>query len=1002
MQVKRTIRTAAHAAVALIAAAFVVGTVSTAFAVAPHVPTSGSTDSCAMCHRAHTADTPVPYRTVETTETTGTSLILSTDPARGDVELCLACHGVAQLGSNKDVQTAFLKPSIHSLAPTSSPYGPDPKMCSSCHDPHGTDRTSGGSTWPALLRSYSDESTTPVFTGEAYCATCHTVQPGERWAGLDVYLRTGHYSGIPMPGSGTGIRCDICHAPHGSDVAPLLAPSLVPTSVVSTFTVTADDRTMCEACHAGASATWQNAATYATSGHALSSKTVTITAKWVPAGQRKVGECQVCHAPMGRSDGSGGTIPKLLDAKGRVLCDRCHVAGPDAVASTDTSSQGRPVVGALTLAAVYAPESGAAARVELYGRAASGAGALSGPRQYQPSVGAGPSAAGDIDGDGTAELVVASLTQPTITIYRVDPLTGLGLDPTVCAIPGVSPVPAAAIAVSNVVDALFQGSRREISVLGSDGSLSLYDLSGASLLPVAGPFAMGAGPWGMASGDFTGTALADLVVTDAVGGTAYAVSDDGAHGASSVAWAVGGAPVAPAVGDVWDAAPSTNEVVICDTVSVLSTVRIFDGSGVQLAAYPLTATGAGSPTASAIGDLLPAVPAADRDELAVAFSNIVTGSSSVFVVPQLSAGTGLDIAAATEFTSGAGTHTGSLIIGDVDGNGRADLVAGDGGTWAPVGSSSAPAVRIWRSNGAGTALVSSPETLGGGGTEIAGSAPSLALADLGPVFPSRHPVDEVTAPGSQHVSTETASAGRHVTCSDCHDSHEAAAAVTVAPAVQGVLRGAWGVVGATTGRSSTSYGICYKCHSAFTDLGGRPDAAVQFDPSNASVHAITQASTSTVPAATFVTGSGWAADSVLYCTDCHADDGRNGAQAKGLHESASAPILAAPYLTAAPDATGSLCYRCHRFDVYGDGSTDGPGMSLFRTTGATPKLLHSEHGAAVAGGRGIACSACHVSHGSVTEPHLLRDDIGFVSTAADAGTCTNTCHSGTPRSWPLP
>jgi predicted CXXCH cytochrome family protein len=877
-------------------------------------------------------------------------------------------------------------------------------MCSTCHDPHGTDRTAGGSTWPALLRSYSLESTAPVFTGEAYCATCHTVQPGERWAGLAVYERTGHFSGIPMPGTGTGIRCSICHASHGSDVAPLLAASIVPTSVVSTFTVTADDRTFCSACHTGPSATWQDPATYATSAHALSSKTVTITARWVPAGQRKVGECQVCHAPMGRSDGAGGTIAKLLDAKGRILCDRCHVAGPGAVASTDTSSEARPVPQALTLAAVYAPSSGAAGRTLLYGRAHDGPGPLSGPRQYEPTSGVGPSAVGDVDGDGAAELVVASTTQPALTIYRADPLTGLGLEPVVCAIPGLAPAPAAEVAVANVVDALFQGARREIAVVGTDGTLSFFDLSGTSLLPVAGPFSVGAvGPWGLATGDVTGTPLPDAVVTDASGGTVYLVRDDGVHGAVSTPWAVGGAPVVPAVGDVWDALPSANEVVVCDAASVTDTVRVFDGSGTQLASYPLVAAGGGSPSAAAIGNVL---PASGRSELAVAFTSVLTGSSSVFVIPQATPGPGLDTTAAvaSEIVSGTGTHTGSLLAGDVDGDGRADLIAGDAGTWAPAGTSLAPDVRIWRANSAGTALGTTPETLSGGGTEVAGTAPSLLLADLGPVLPSRHPIDEVTAPSAQHVSTETAPVGRHVTCSDCHDSHEAVAAVTSAPAVQGVLRGAWGVVGATTARSTTSYGICFKCHSAFTDLGGRPDAAAQFDPANPSLHSVSQASTSSVPAATFVPASGFAGDSVLYCTDCHGDDGRSGAQARGLHESDSAPILASPYLASDPADAGTLCYSCHRFDVYGTGAQDAPGMSFFRTTGATPVRLHSSHGAATAGGRGIACSACHVSHGSTTLPHLVRDDIGFVPDPVlpHAGSCTNACHGGLSRSWPLP
>jgi hypothetical protein len=399
------------------------------------------------------------------------------------------------------------------------------------------------------------------------------------------------------------------------------------------------------------------------------------------------------------------------------------------------------------------------------------------------------------------------------------------------------------------------------------------------------------------------------------------------------------------------------------------------------------------------------VPSAGRADVAVTFSDS-SGDSSVVVLPQLSSGSGLDASATIERSTGAGGHSGSLLIADVDSDGRAELVVGNGGTWARDVSAEAPGIRIFAANASGDTLAA-PEEHVAGGTELAGASPSLVLADFGAVLPSRHPIDEVAA--TAHVSTETASALRHVTCSDCHDSHEATTAPTAAPTVQGLLAGSWGVgvtyaagVPSFTGpaRSDTSYGVCFKCHSSYAALDGRTDIAAQVAPASGSVHAIVQGATSTVAAGTFDTSlSAWSGSSVLYCTDCHGDAGAAPSQAHDLHESDAAPILASPYAGVASSDPSLLCYDCHRYDVYATGAHDGPGMSGFVET-SPAKRLHALHvGSRADGGLGISCGACHASHGSAL-PHLLRTDIGFTPSGADAGTCVNACHSVPSRSYP--
>jgi predicted CXXCH cytochrome family protein len=1007
---ERAIHVAAHLAVGLVVAVLFAGGLAPAFAATPPHAVLDSqhsiTDACSICHRAHSATAVVPYRIDSTTTPTGASLVLSTDPASGDVQLCFACHGQGQLGSNKDIQSLYQLPSVHALAPATAPYGPSPIYCSTCHDSHGTARVASDTPYPKLLRSF--EVTMPVYAGEAYCATCHKVEPGERWSGLSVYLTTGHYSGLSTPTTGTGIRCSWCHDPHGSAVAPLLVASIVPTAVPTTFTVTADNRTFCNACHGTTSATWEGAVVYAASGHASSVVTVPISAKWVPAdGGRRVGECQVCHDPMGRDNGSGAAIPKLLETKGRILCDSCHSS--TGVASTDTSSQARPLPGALTLAVVYAPDANSAwaGRASLYGRSVAGGGVLAGPREYRVAAGTGPSAAGDIDSDGTNELVVASRDTSIVTSLKADPLTGLASQPATYAIP--TGATAAAIAVADVLPGLSAGVP-EIVIVTGDGKLSFYHVTGSVLETMAGPMPVGStGPWGLATGDATGTALADVAVTNRAAGKLTVVTADGFVGYGSITttgWA-GLSPVAPSIGEVW----SGPAIVVCDaSATATRTVRVFDGAAVLIptAEYDVR-SGVGFPSASAIGDVLWGLPvsAPNRVELAVAFVDS-SGDSSVVVIPQVSPGPGLDTPA-QEVSTGSWAHTGSLLIADVDGDTRSELVAGNGGTWARDNTSRAPATLVFGANVGGTALLAA-DTHVAGGTEMAGSAPSLALADFGPVFPSRHPMDEV-APAA-HVSTETAPFTRHVTCSDCHNSHKATLTASVAPTVPGALAGAWGVSVSYPGpafgapaSSATGYGVCFKCHSSYVALGGRPDVAVQFAPTNASSHAVEGTSASVIPLATFV--GPWTQSSVLHCNDCHGDSsGATAALKREIHESPDAPILVKPYLGLNPGTGAVLCYSCHLYTVYAEGSADAAsGMSGFQETLPNDRRLHSLHVAGVAG-KGVSCSACHVSHGSVTNPYLLRDDIGFVSAGAHAGSCTNGCHDpGTTagqRWWPTP
>jgi hypothetical protein len=111
----------------------------------------------------------------------------------------------------------------------------------------------------------------------------------------------------------------------------------------------------------------------------------------------------------------------------------------------------------------------------------------------------------------------------------------------------------------------------------------------------------------------------------------------------------------------------------------------------------------------------------------------------------------------------------------------------------------------------------------------------------------------------------------------------------------------------------------------------------------------------------------------------------------GPHISDEAPILVSPYRGTTPSDADMLCYDCHDRDVYYAGANDGvaASTSLFYDGGLTEPKLHKLH----VNDGGFSCSACHVSHGSRTDRHLLDASLGF-NHSATGGDCAVACHTG--------
>ncbi|KAF0208811.1 MAG: cytochrome c3 family protein [Actinomycetota bacterium] len=978
------------AVVALAFACALLGFPAFAFAAtAPHVADSTTPDTCAMCHRGHTAPGSFGRVAADSWEMTSSALALATPSNTGDTQLCYVCHGFEALGSGTDVQSSFSATSAHSLAPSSTVYGPSVKYCSSCHDSHGTDEITSGTPYPKLLRSRTSTGT-QFFQAEEYCATCHLNRPLDTFDGLTIYRQTGHYSKLPDPANGTKIRCSICHVAHGSAIAPLLVSEIASPALVATFTVPANDRRLCLGCHPTSFGTFPGSVAYALSGHAVSSALTTETGEWPAAdAKRLVGECQVCHAPMGRDNGSGTAIPKLVDATGRALCDRCHDA--DGPASTDTSSLAYPAAAAtdLELLVAISPTATTAAqgRLAVYGTEATSTAprALVGPREYRAAGPVGDMAVGDIDGDGDIETLVTQTNATQLTVFRSDALKGLTTFGTGA---GAMTIAASAeyIAIADVLGDF--NALPEILALDADAdNLYVYRWDATLHVPVlvggmTNPIPVGGAgrPTGIATGGLVGTAFADAVVTSDAG--QYELLSEGSPGVFSVVQTVTtlAGPRGPSIGNVWDAAGV--EIAIANSGETSDTVSVFAADGTLLGHVKVDAETGAQAWDTLIADVLPTSAGA---ELSVAVYG-ADGTSTVNVFPQATGG--LDTP--QPYDTGKGYGTGSLASGDIDGDSQTELIAGNGGWWdRDATKDMAPSVQVF-DHLFSTLSMGAP--LWSGGVELAGTAPALAVADVGGVGPSRHPVGAVAG---AHNSTETPAFARHVECVDCHDPHEATSTVGVAPLAYGRIKGVFGVAITNTGAGTAitygdaqpvvrEYELCLKCHSGYSNLEGGRNIASEVNTRNVSVHGVEEAYTAAANASTFETG--WSNDSVLYCVDCHDSANSAVGAVRGPHVSTAAPILARPYLGVLPGDTNLLCYDCHKRTVYFTGTADTGTESLFYA-GATNKALHSLH----VSDHGFGCATCHESHGSPTEDRIMRADVGY-SLNAGGGTCDNSCH----------
>jgi predicted CXXCH cytochrome family protein len=283
----------------------------------------------------------------------------------------------------------------------------------------------------------------------------------------------------------------------------------------------------------------------------------------------------------------------------------------------------------------------------------------------------------------------------------------------------------------------------------------------------------------------------------------------------------------------------------------------------------------------------------------------------------------------------------------------------------------------------------------------------------------RHPSGDFSgrhAAGEGGDSTSYGTANRHAECGDCHDPHLASADASppAAPLASQRLAGV-GRVAVTNGAAGSTpsyqylppsdpapareYELCFKCHSSWTTQPSlQTDLALKFNPNNQSFHPIEeQGKNLNIRPLSFV--NGWTPTGTMYCTDCHTSDDPT---VRGPHGSQYRYLLKGPFVASGgPRTTASTeaCFDCHRFATYGTTQSSDTVLAYSRFNRPNFEEGHSFHVAE----KRAPCWACHDSHGSANQPHLIvtgrNPGLNSYTETPSGGSCAPTCHS--PRNYTL-
>jgi len=282
---------------------------------------------------------------------------------------------------------------------------------------------------------------------------------------------------------------------------------------------------------------------------------------------------------------------------------------------------------------------------------------------------------------------------------------------------------------------------------------------------------------------------------------------------------------------------------------------------------------------------------------------------------------------------------------------------------------------------------------------------NVAAFNLQAVFRkiSIHPVSRSV--GAHKPGESPLDAHGHVECVDCHNPHRAKRGPSFAPAVKDVMRGVTGIdaSGGLLPEARYEYEVCFKCHA---DRAENPINVIprriaslnvrrEFSPSSPSFHPVEIMGVNRdVPSLI----SPLTESSLIYCTDCHNNDGARADQigSAGPHGSNYEFILTRQYTTGDNVSESSqayaLCYGCHsRAGILADQSFREHDKHV-REERAPCSVCHDPHGIDSAEGNPVNNAHLTNFDASVVQPDPQTGRLEYRSTGVRSGECYLRCH----------